>query len=91
MPGTGIPGFRGHAARIAKSGIYGLPEFALDVVKPTLDSLGVDTLTGLPREAEHQLERLQETVATVYDLADKQEQARQRSGQLLITRAIEAA
>ena len=37
MPGTGIPGFKGHSERIALSGIYGTSEFIHEVVHPVID------------------------------------------------------
>ncbi|NNN04037.1 MAG: acyl-ACP desaturase [Acidimicrobiaceae bacterium] len=58
MPGTGIPRFTRHAVRIAREGIYGLPQFLQDVVEPILENWRVSTLEGLNAEAEAARERL---------------------------------
>ncbi len=52
MPGTGIPGFTRHAVRIAKEGIYGLTQFARDVLDPVLTLWDVNHLEDLTPDAE---------------------------------------
>ena len=44
MPGVGIPEFRRHAMHIAKSGIYGLPEYRQLVLRPTLRRMEFDSV-----------------------------------------------
>lgn len=58
MPGVGIPGFMRHAARIARSGIYGQREFRQDVLQPTLESIGYDDVRPEKLEPEAQIARL---------------------------------
>ena len=52
MPGTGIPGFTRHAVRIAKEGIYGITQFARDVLDPVLSLWDVGHLEHLTPDAE---------------------------------------
>ncbi len=52
MPGTGIPGFTRHAVRIAKEGIYGIGQFARDVLDPVLGLWDVGHLENLSPDAE---------------------------------------
>lgn len=52
MPGTGIPNFEEHTARIVEAGIYDLQQFTHRVVKPTLEYWQIDKITGLSDEAE---------------------------------------
>ncbi|MEV4923776.1 acyl-ACP desaturase [Streptomyces roseoverticillatus] len=47
MPGTGIPGFRARAARVAAAGIYNLDVHHEHVVLPLLRALSVTTTPGL--------------------------------------------
>lgn len=42
MPGRDIPGFRRHAIRIDRSGIYGEAEFLGNVIKPVMKFIGYD-------------------------------------------------
>ncbi len=44
MPGVGIPGFKRHAVRIARSGIYGEREYRRDVLQPTMERIGFDNV-----------------------------------------------
>ncbi|HSX45249.1 MAG TPA: acyl-ACP desaturase [Candidatus Saccharimonadales bacterium] len=52
MPGTGIPGFKEHADKIAKAGIYNLSHFKEKVVEPTLEAWDIKNVEGLNDEAE---------------------------------------
>ncbi|CAN5187609.1 acyl-ACP desaturase [soil metagenome] len=53
MPGTGIPGFAGHARAIASSGIYDMQLHHDQILVPVvLRQWGVEGLTGLTDEAE---------------------------------------
>ncbi len=63
MPGVGIPNFVRHAVRIAREGIYGLPQFLNDVVKPALETWRIEELTALSDTAERAREELRTAVA----------------------------
>jgi acyl-[acyl-carrier protein] desaturase len=64
MPGTGIPGFAGHAAAIARAGIYDLAIHHDQVLAPVvLRQWAVDALTNLDDEAERARERLMARLA----------------------------
>ena len=65
MPGTGIPGFTRHAVRIAKEGIYGLTQFARDVLDPVLALWDVGHLEGLSSDAERARLDLATVVSTL--------------------------
>ena len=75
MPGTGIPSFTRHAVRIAKEGIYGITQFARDVLDPVLTLWDVGHLEDLSPDAERARLDLTAVVsklsATVERLADK--------------------
>lgn len=58
MPGTGIPGFKEHAEKIADAGIYNGGLFITNVVSPTLEALQIGNLEGLDAEAERARDRL---------------------------------
>lgn len=55
MPGVGIPEFRRHAMHIAKSGIYGLPEYRQLVLRPTLRRMEFDSVRPEHLSPEAQL------------------------------------
>jgi acyl-[acyl-carrier-protein] desaturase len=55
MPGVGIPEFRRHAMHIAKSGIYGLPEYRQLVLRPTLRRIEFDSVRPEHMSKEGQL------------------------------------
>jgi acyl-[acyl-carrier-protein] desaturase len=58
MPGTGIPGFRRHAAAIAQAGIYDLASHHDDVLVPVvLRHWRLEHLTGLSPDADAARER----------------------------------
>ncbi len=64
MPGTGIPDFAAHAARIAKAGIYDLAVHHDQILVPVvLRQWKVDQLEGLSGEAEAARERLMARLA----------------------------
>jgi acyl-[acyl-carrier-protein] desaturase len=65
MPGTGIPQFTRHAVRIAREGIYGLSQFAKDVLEPVLALWDIEHLTGLSEAGEKAREELVAVVATI--------------------------
>lgn len=52
MPGTGIPAFEIHAKSIAEAKIYDPDQFLNSVVKPTLQSWGIDSVDNLTPEAD---------------------------------------
>jgi acyl-[acyl-carrier-protein] desaturase len=58
MPGTGIPAFTKHAVRIAREGIYGLGQFAKDVLEPVLSLWDIEHLSGLNEAGEKAREEL---------------------------------
>ncbi len=59
MPGLGIPGFAGHAAAIAKAGVYDLVIHHEQILVPMIiRHWQVDRLEGLDAEAEQSRERL---------------------------------
>jgi acyl-[acyl-carrier-protein] desaturase len=64
MPGIGIPGFAGHAAAIARAGIYDLAIHHDQVLAPVvLRQWAVDALTHLDDKAERARERLMARLA----------------------------
>jgi acyl-[acyl-carrier-protein] desaturase len=64
MPGTGIPGFAGHAAAIARAGIYDLAIHHDQVLAPVvLRQWAVESLTNLDDEAERARDRLMARLA----------------------------
>jgi acyl-[acyl-carrier-protein] desaturase len=53
MPGTGIPGFDGHARIIARAGIYDLTVHVEQILKPLIfRQWKLDTLGGLTPQAD---------------------------------------
>jgi acyl-[acyl-carrier-protein] desaturase len=58
MPGTGIEGYRAHAAAIANEGIYDVAVFYEQVLAPTLRYWRVEQLTGLDTQASLARDRL---------------------------------
>lgn len=71
MPGTGIPSFTRHAARIARENIYGLGQYLRDVLDPVLTLWDLDHLSGLSREAERAREDLGAVVDKVRASAER--------------------
>lgn len=55
MPGNGIAGFNRHAAVIARSGIYGLPEYRNEVLQPVLERLQLNDMRAETLSKEGQL------------------------------------
>lgn len=55
MPGVGIPGFMRHAARIARSGIYGEKEYRRNVLQPTMERISFDDVRPERLSPEAQL------------------------------------
>lgn len=76
MPGTGIAGYREHAAAIANEGIYSLSIFHDQVLVPTLRTWRVDQLTGLGPEASQARDRLISHVERVGRIAQRLEEQR---------------
>ena len=58
MPGTGIAGYRAHAASIAEEGIYSVAVFHDQVLAPTLRYWKVEELTGLDARSSEARDRL---------------------------------
>ena len=71
MPGTGIPSFSRHAVRIAREGIYGLPQFLKDVVTPILGLWDVGHLVGLTKEAEAARDELDKFLGKISDTVER--------------------
>jgi acyl-[acyl-carrier-protein] desaturase len=64
MPGLGIPGFAGHAAAIAKAGVYDLAIHNDQILVPiVLRHWRIDHLEGLDGDAERARERLMARLA----------------------------
>jgi acyl-[acyl-carrier-protein] desaturase len=58
MPGTGIPGFAGHARAIAAAGIYDFGAHHDHILQPVvLGTWGIESLEGLTPEAEQARDR----------------------------------
>lgn len=55
MPGNGINGFMRHAAMIARSGIYGLPEYRNEVLQPVLERLQLNDVRAERLSAKAQI------------------------------------
>ena len=65
MPGTGIPGFDAHAARIAKAGIYDLQIHHEQILAPVvLRQWGADQIGGLTGDGAKAQEKLMKRMAT---------------------------
>ena len=58
MPGTGITGYRAHAASIAEEGIYSVAVFHDQVLAPTLRYWKVEDLSGLDARSSEARDRL---------------------------------
>ncbi|MFE0042983.1 acyl-ACP desaturase [Streptomyces albireticuli] len=58
MPGTGIPGFRARAVRVAAAGIYNLDVHHEHVVQPLLRALSVMTVSALGPAGRQAQERI---------------------------------
>ena len=82
MPGTGIPNFVRHAARIDKARIYDRPKFLHEVVIPTLGKWSIDDLEGLDEEGEKARDEINEYVIVLASIVDKIEERRQREDAL---------
>lgn len=80
MPGTGIPRFKRHAARIALAGIYGTNEFVHGVVEPTLESWKLWDIDNsvLSDEAKVAREGLVSVMDDYREKAREEEEKRQR-------------
>ena len=79
MPGTGIPGFFGHAVAIARSGIYNLLLHHDQIVCPVvLRQWKVDDLEGLSVEAEQSREKLHASIDRLHAMARKQAERQAR-------------
>jgi acyl-[acyl-carrier-protein] desaturase len=64
MPGTGIPGFAGHAAAIAKAGIYDLAIHYDQILSPVvLRHWDLTSVTGLNADGERARDRLMARLA----------------------------
>ncbi|MFD9425655.1 MULTISPECIES: acyl-ACP desaturase [unclassified Streptomyces] len=94
MPGHGIPGFQGRAARIAAAGIYDLSVHHHHVLLPLLRTLGVMERTGLRPEGEEALDRIGRHLEDLTDkgkrLANLQDRMRQRTQQTARSTGLEA-
>jgi acyl-[acyl-carrier-protein] desaturase len=77
MPGEGIPQFKKHDQAIRQSGIFGSTELFKEVVMPTLNAWGIDTLHGLSAEAEAARIKIHTALATFEKLSDKEQVARE--------------
>ncbi len=78
MPGTGIPNFTRHAARIALSGVYGQTEFLERVVEPVLQTWKFWDLENLSGAAEASRERLAKKLETLAKSVQKEKEKRER-------------
>jgi acyl-[acyl-carrier-protein] desaturase len=76
MPGTGISGYRDHAAAIANEGIYSLPIFHDQVLAPTMRTWRIEHLTGLNAEASAARDRILAHVQRVRRIAQRLEEQR---------------
>ena len=81
MPGTGITGYRDHAASIADEGIYSVAVYHDQVLAPTLRYWKVEELTGLDATSSLARERLLQHAQRVRRIGERLEEQRlQRSG-----------
>ncbi len=79
MPGTGIPGFAGHAIAIARAGIYDLGIHHSQILVPVvLRHWRVADLEGLSSEAEQARESLLAFIDRLGGVARRQAEKRQR-------------
>jgi acyl-[acyl-carrier-protein] desaturase len=73
MPGTGIPGFSGHAKAIAKAGIYDFSSHHDQILLPVvLRHWGLESIEGLDAEAEQARERCVERIGKIGKAAARQ-------------------
>ncbi len=81
MPGTGISGYRAHAASIADEGIYSVAVFHDQVLAPTLRYWKVEELTGLDAGSRQARDRLLQHTERVRRIGQRlEEQRHERSG-----------
>ncbi|MGO9659029.1 MAG: acyl-ACP desaturase [Acidimicrobiales bacterium] len=81
MPGTGIGGYRAHAASIADEGIYSVAVFHDQVLGPTLRYWKVEEVTGLDAESSAARDRLLRHAERVGRIGQRLEEQRlERSG-----------
>ncbi len=79
MPGTGIPGFGGHAARIAAAGIYDLDAHVNQILDPVvMRTWGLADIEGLSPEAEQARERTIAYIDALRTRAERQKDRRAR-------------
>jgi len=77
MPGTGIPGFAGHARAIANAGIYDFAAYHDLILEPVvIDHWGIESLEGLTAEAEQARERCLRHIAKVAKVARRASERR---------------
>ncbi len=76
MPGTGIIGYRAHAASIADEGIYSVAVFHDQVLAPTLRYWKVEELTGLDARSCQARERLLQHAERVRRIGQRLEEQR---------------
>lgn len=73
MPGTGIPGFAGHAKAIAKAGIYDFSSHFDQILVPVvLRHWALESIEGLDAEAEQARERCIERIGKIGKAAARQ-------------------
>jgi acyl-[acyl-carrier-protein] desaturase len=77
MPGTGIVGYRDHAASIADEGIYSLAVFHDQVLAPTLRFWKVEELAGLDARSSVARDRLLRQAERVRRIGQRLEEKRQ--------------
>jgi acyl-[acyl-carrier-protein] desaturase len=81
MPGIGIPGFAGHAAAIAKSGVYDLAIHHDQILEPMLlRQWQIDQLEGLDGPAEQARERVMARLAKSGRVARRLSERREALG-----------
>ncbi len=76
MPGTGISGYRAHAASIAEEGIYSVSVFHDQVLAPTLRYWKVEELTGLDARSCEARDRLLKHTERVQRIGRRLEEQR---------------
>lgn len=83
MPGTGIPGFAGHAKRIAAAGIYDLSVHHEQILVPVvLRTWNLESIEGLSPEGEQARDRLMRYLAKSDRVAKRLAERRDRDLQL---------
>lgn len=96
MPGTGIPGFKGHAEAIAREGLYNLQQHHEQILEPVvLTWWKVASLEGLSAEADAARERLISRIARIgamaRRLADRARETAERARGAVGTIAVPGA